>query len=865
MSIRGASNFEALDEEESSAAPASMSGRAMVPQILGAQRDSSAQTPSQLAASSGFSKKKRLLTLRPPDHFGEVSLVDKDHVHTVSATAASERLVLLVINAAVFLAVESSDEPSEQQWMASTKQKLEDAALQATAHSLREVPFLASLEMKQLVLLASLFQRVVRQPGDVICEQGRPGDGFYVVLSGKLRVYAKTEKGYNLKTEGIVELSTLAAGAFFGEFSLVQAMPCTASVAVQGARAARGGGGAAAASKGGGGGGGGATCRMLRLGKTAFESFLTMVPQIRKTITSLMTQRTAANMASAPIFAGVPPRQLDIVASLFGMRAVEKGEVILRKGELADGLILVSSGLVSVFTTESVSTAHGAQARDIHLATLGAGSFIGESSVALGLPASASVRGLQPTLLLVLPRAQFGALLSIVPTISAALQRGSKRRALDSLAKKSDVLFGVLSRKQLDALADRSSLRCYRPGDVVVQEGEEGTSLFVIIHGELTVHVDKAKLPGAARCAEYDDVVVATLSPSKGGYFGEGALVPANRGKKRLATVRAAVKQPTAGAAPAAESKVILIVITRDVWNEVLGDSPVTSSGLALQLLGYEAGLVRRFFFFCVVDRRRSPRSPAPRSPPRDAARCVCRWLTPAAPPSLPPSLPPQEPLLAHPIARAYFSRYASARGRHEVRFVRMVQDFKSIPLKSALLLGRCVALPLAALVRGAPAVPPRAPLTPRAPPPPPPHRACSEIHKEFFVSFSPYCLDYLPSSTAAPIKKALFQSSKSGIPTPPPRTLFDDAVKRAVLMLNEPTERIVRAHAVGLSSLPGERGAGRATGAAADEGGGRGGGGGAGGGGGRRSNQRLRTVQAVDPLRGGDGRALLRRLARRL
>ena len=128
----------------------------------------------------------------------------------------------------------------------------------------------------------------------------------------------------------------------------------------------------------------------------------------------------------------MPPRQLDIVASLFGMRAVEKGEVILRKGELADGLILVSSGLVSVFTTESVSTAHGAQARDIHLATLGAGSFIGESSVALGLPASASVRGLQPTLLLVLPRAQFGALLSIVPTISAALQRGSKRRALDS-------------------------------------------------------------------------------------------------------------------------------------------------------------------------------------------------------------------------------------------------------------------------------------------------------------------------------------------------------------------------------------------------------------------------------------------------
>ena len=175
--------------------------------------------------------------------------------------------MLLVISAAVFLAVESSDDTDQQQWMASTKQKLEDAALQATAHSLADVPFLASLEQRQLLLLASLFQRVVRQPGDTICEQGRPGDGFYVVLSGKLRVYATTETGNNVRTTETVELSTLSSGAFFGEFSLVQAMPCTASVAVS-----RDASAVAGDSNG--------TCRMLRLGKTAFESFLTMVPQV---------------------------------------------------------------------------------------------------------------------------------------------------------------------------------------------------------------------------------------------------------------------------------------------------------------------------------------------------------------------------------------------------------------------------------------------------------------------------------------------------------------------------------------------------------------------------------------------------------
>lgn len=85
--------FDEEDEEHEQyrrveAADSGMGGISAAPLGSGpTKKGSFAKTPSQLAASQGWgSAAKRLLTLRPPDHFGEVSLVDKDHVHTVSAT-----------------------------------------------------------------------------------------------------------------------------------------------------------------------------------------------------------------------------------------------------------------------------------------------------------------------------------------------------------------------------------------------------------------------------------------------------------------------------------------------------------------------------------------------------------------------------------------------------------------------------------------------------------------------------------------------------------------------------------------------------------------------------------------------------------
>jgi CRP/FNR family cyclic AMP-dependent transcriptional regulator len=91
---------------------------------------------------------------------------------------------------------------------------------------LAEVPFFALLDEEERATLAAQVD-VVRFPaGHMLFNYGDPGDSLYVVRTGQVEIFFKDDTGQRIILEVVAE------GAFFGEMSLLDGGPRTASVVV---------------------------------------------------------------------------------------------------------------------------------------------------------------------------------------------------------------------------------------------------------------------------------------------------------------------------------------------------------------------------------------------------------------------------------------------------------------------------------------------------------------------------------------------------------------------------------------------------------------------------------------------------------
>ena len=91
--------------------------------------------------------------------------------------------------------------------------------------SLKKVPLLAALKQEHLEMLSKLVTTRTYKKSDVIIKQGDPGAGLFVILSGSVSVTAKNRPGLPDN-----KLSTLGKGDFFGDMSLIDGYPRSATV-----------------------------------------------------------------------------------------------------------------------------------------------------------------------------------------------------------------------------------------------------------------------------------------------------------------------------------------------------------------------------------------------------------------------------------------------------------------------------------------------------------------------------------------------------------------------------------------------------------------------------------------------------------
>lgn len=94
------------------------------------------------------------------------------------------------------------------------------------AEILAEVPLFSLLGEEERQALAARLERIEAPAGKTLFNRGDPGDAMFIVRSGSVEIFFKNDTG------GRIILETAHAGDFFGEISLLDGGPRTASALV---------------------------------------------------------------------------------------------------------------------------------------------------------------------------------------------------------------------------------------------------------------------------------------------------------------------------------------------------------------------------------------------------------------------------------------------------------------------------------------------------------------------------------------------------------------------------------------------------------------------------------------------------------
>lgn len=117
-----------------------------------------------------------------------------------------------------------------------------------------------------------------------------------------------------------------------------------------------------------------------------------------------------------PLFDHLTNRELKTISSLVHHRTYQPGEYIFLKDQPGAAMFIIQRGVVNIVLPE-------AEGREIHLATLKAGTFVGELALLDNSPRSASAKVVEPTEALAFFRSELNKLLTTYPSIGSKIMR----------------------------------------------------------------------------------------------------------------------------------------------------------------------------------------------------------------------------------------------------------------------------------------------------------------------------------------------------------------------------------------------------------------------------------------------------------
>lgn len=262
--------------------------------------------------------------------------------------------------------------------------------------ALHAIPLLSSLSESALRrVLGTLVLR--RLPaGAFVVREGEPGNAFFFVAAGQLRVFATDGLGRQ------TELAQLGENAVFGEMALLSAQPRSASVGCV------------------------TEVDLFEVGRQSLTSLADELGVVAEALHGFTRERLLANlMATNPLFKPFNRMQQRDLLRRFTSHDVSPGTVVIHEGEEGRGLFVVLTGELDV-------ARRAADGTTVPLGQLKTGDVFGEMALLRSARTTATVIAQRAATVLFLAHEYVARIVSGVPEIRNYLEALAEEREIDN-------------------------------------------------------------------------------------------------------------------------------------------------------------------------------------------------------------------------------------------------------------------------------------------------------------------------------------------------------------------------------------------------------------------------------------------------
>lgn len=229
-------------------------------------------------------------------------------------------------------------------------------------------PLFESLNSLQLRELVQHSQVRDFAPGEIVFRRNDYSNSFYSILAGSVNIETENHDGNPASFN-------LPAGNFFGEMGLLSGRRRSATVIA------------------------GDDCILLETPRRYMLNLLSAAQYVRRKLDEVALKR----IVRAYLDAGLPDDEMDYLVQEAKLKCYCVGGVLFREGDEADGLYMIRRGSVTVSRTIS--------GKEVVLAYVSAGNYVGEMALVSNSPRSATVKAASPTEVVLLEASRVRAVL----------------------------------------------------------------------------------------------------------------------------------------------------------------------------------------------------------------------------------------------------------------------------------------------------------------------------------------------------------------------------------------------------------------------------------------------------------------------